>query len=83
MEPPPAYHTSHCAAVVVGWGMENFDVIATTKRVRDVTEGLRGGDIQYVSMTPEPGTVCPTCGEKTPTKHALEMRKFRARKRDA
>ncbi|KKK74877.1 hypothetical protein LCGC14_2879370 [marine sediment metagenome] len=27
--------------------------------------------------------ICPTCGEKTPTKHALEMRKFRARKRDA
>ncbi|KKM91475.1 hypothetical protein LCGC14_1228140 [marine sediment metagenome] len=37
--------------------------------------------IVYVSVVPEPGAICPTCHEKTPTKHALEMRKWRARKK--
>lgn len=34
------------------------------------------------SLLPEPGTVCPTCHEKTPTRGALYMRKWRARKKE-
>lgn len=34
----------------------------------------------YVSVVPEPGTICPTCHEKTPSKGALYMRKWRKRK---
>ncbi len=41
----------------------------------------KDGGIQYVSLVPEPGAICPTCGEKTPTKGALEMRKWRAKKK--
>ncbi len=37
--------------------------------------------IQYVSLVPEPGAVCPTCHEKTPNKHALEMRAWRKKRK--
>ncbi len=36
-----------------------------------------------VSVVPEPGTVCLACHEKTPNAHALEMRKFRAKRKAA
>ena len=36
----------------------------------------------HVPAPPEPGTICPTCGEKTPNKHALEVRAWRARKKE-
>ena len=35
---------------------------------------------RYVSVGP--GTVCPTCGEKTPNEHALEMRRWRAKRKE-
>ena len=31
---------------------------------------------------PEPGTVCPTCGEKTPSEAALKMREWRAKRNE-
>ena len=81
--PVEAGHRGTCPNSMMQGG-EQFGVMATTSSERDVTHGLRGVDILYlyVSMAPEPGAVCPSCGEKTPTKHALEMRKWRARKRD-
>ena len=32
---------------------------------------------------PGPGEECPLCHEKTPNEHALEMRRWRARKKNA
>ena len=37
----------------------------------------------HVPPKPEPGTICPTCGEKTPNEHALEMRRWRAKQKNA
>ncbi len=46
---------------------------ATTQR--DGVEVERGP-----FAVPQPGEVCPLCHEKTPNKHALEMRAWRARR---
>ncbi len=46
---------------------------------------LKASDELTVNLlvTPGPGEVCELCREKAPTKGALEMRKWRARKKDA
>ncbi len=73
--------------------MKDFDVMATTSSERDVTQGLRSIDTRLLMQvddgtgprfTPrvEPGAICPLCHEKTPNKHALEMRKFRAKRKE-
>ncbi len=53
----------------------------TAKPLVDATGGNVGEDILYVSVVPEPGTICPACGEKTPNKHALEMRAWRKKRK--
>ena len=34
------------------------------------------------SLRPDPGTICPTCGEKTPNKNALWTRAWRKRQKE-
>ena len=46
------------------------------------TEAVLPSGVQYISVVPEPGTICPTCGEKTPNKHALEVRAWRAKRKE-
>ena len=36
----------------------------------------------HVPDPPEPGTICPICGERTPNENALRVRKWRARKKE-
>ena len=35
------------------------------------------------SLRPEPGSICPTCGERTPKLDALRMRAWRKRRKEA
>ena len=50
-------------------------LLANTTRLEKEISSFDG------SVMPEPGAVCPACGERKPSEAALKMREWRAKRR--
>ena len=55
-------------------------IAATGETLLVTVDDGTGPRFPLSSIPVEPGQVCPTCGEKTPSERALKMREWRARR---